>query len=56
MNSKGKREFSRATIEIIRFEKQDIITTSGGEGLTEFSGTAEGPANTPGPNPPIPVF
>ena len=50
---KEKKEFQKAEIEVIHFEKQtDIITTST-SGFTEITGSGANPANTPDPPPPL---
>ena len=52
----NKKEFSKAEIEVIRFEKQDIITTSTTDGLTSFTATGADPVNPPVNPPPIPMI
>lgn len=48
-----KKEFKKAVVEVIRFEKNDVISTSGG--LQTITVTAEGiQGGIPNP-PPIPM-
>lgn len=56
---KEKKEFTKAEVEVIRFEKNDIITQSPGNdntGFTEIEGTGANPGNLPGPPPSLPGF
>ena len=46
-----KKEFNKAEIEIIKFDKEDDIRTD----MSSFTATAEDPKNQPGPNPPFPM-
>lgn len=41
MNSE-KKEFTKAEVEVIKFEKTDVIATSGGDKTQTISGTGQG--------------
>lgn len=41
-----KKEFQKAEVEVIRFEKNDIITTSIGNNQQTISGTADSGTET----------
>lgn len=44
---KEKKEFTKAEVEVVRFEKNDVISTS--TTVISVSGPTDPPGNAPGP-------